>query len=610
MGKNDSYAFIESKIADLKGSYPFLRQKSDAYVFTALCVKATFYKNPAIQFTDEIINNFLVDSISDGGVDALLSDPNSETDDLIICQSKFYKAISFDDVRNAVDKMIHFYNEMQRGNYETVNATVQNRYQQLNAEIGDESKIHFVFYTSASKNGIREDRVQKLLDDNGLDATKYLVEIYFADNIVKEIKEAESRRPTIENGKICMDRSKNFLCYEENAIIVNVSAFSIKELYAANGNNLLSMNLRYYIRNKEVDKSIKSTIADNPETFWFKNNGITILCDEFKVDGKEVKLRNFSFINGGQTTYLISRSKEVNRENDFFLPCKIIKNIGETTDEKNRFGLEIAQAANSQKAIKLSDLKANASEQLLFGQAMRTIGVFYQTKRGEVPPKDYKTPDKNTDMVEVGKLCLAGIFQRPATSRSKYSVFYIDKYYRFIFDGNQQKISKIVKDLLYIDTYFRYKFLKEFLKKVSKDELRDTLTPFANNARTVGIAFIVFAARYSQKNLSNDDVKILFDNFERECAYDDYLFDIFKKIDYVFPEALSNNKDKYDEILDKLFALIIYEGSSYWNDREGRKGVDASNFLKKDQNYYGILNSRWRTIRKEILEIFDGVEWN
>jgi hypothetical protein len=36
---------------------------------------------------------------------------------------------------------------------------------------------------------------------------------------------------------------------------------------------------------------------------------------------------------------------------------------------------------------------------------MRNVGVFYQTKRGEVIPKDFKDDYKNTDLVEVGKLC-------------------------------------------------------------------------------------------------------------------------------------------------------------------------------------------------------------
>ena len=58
----------------------------------------------------------------------------------------------------------------------------------------------------------------------------------------------------------------------------------------------------------------------------------------------------------------------------------------ENEDEKNAFSLEIAKATNTQKPIKQVDLKANSPEQVRFAQAMREVGVFYQTKRGETVP--------------------------------------------------------------------------------------------------------------------------------------------------------------------------------------------------------------------------------
>lgn len=91
---------------------------------------------------------------------------------------------------------------------------------------------------------------------------------------------------------------------------------------------------------------------------WFKNNGITIICSSFRLDGKEVKLKDFSIINGGQTTYMIHKSKNVSEELNFYLPCKIIKTIGDTEDDKSNFILEIAKATNSQKAIKKSRFKS------------------------------------------------------------------------------------------------------------------------------------------------------------------------------------------------------------------------------------------------------------
>ena len=454
MATSESYNFIQDKIAVMKKDYPSLRDKPDDYVFTALCVRANYYKNPAIDFNEQTISEFIVDGQYDGGVDALLLDPNSEEENLILAQSKFYQDITFENVRDAIQKIILFYKDMERGDYQNVNVQVQRRFLTLNAEVGDESKIRFAFYTSARKNRIRADRIEKIVKEQFQGNDRFEVTLHYADDIVEEIKELESRRPTVESGIISIDEANNYLEYGEDAVIVNASAFSVKELYARHSTNLLSRNLRYYIRKRDIDASINDTIQHDPEQFWFRNNGITIVCDSFRVDGKEVHLKDFSIVNGGQTTTLIHKSKEITREKDLFLPCKIIKAMGEDVDEKNSFILDIAKATNSQKPIKQIDLKANAPEQVRFSNSMREVGIFYQTKRGETVPKAFKDCYRNTDLAQVGKLCLAGVFQLPAASRSKPSSLYNDRFYMPIFQGKQKSVASIVKELIYIDYFF------------------------------------------------------------------------------------------------------------------------------------------------------------
>ena len=609
MSQKTSYEIIQEKIHAMKDTHPCLRDKTDEVAFTALSVKSNLYKNPSLIFDDNDIKETLVDSVRDGGVDALLTDPNSEANNLIICQSKYYENITFDEVRDAVAKMILFYKSMERGEYEIVNEAVQRRYLSLRAEIGEESKICFVFYTSAPRNRIREDRIKKLLQDHDLDNSIFEIQLYFSDDIVDEIKESESRRPTVETGKITIDEANNALYYGDDAVIVNVSAFSIKELYAIHSTNLLSRNLRYYIKKRDIDSSINETINKTPATFWFKNNGITIICDWFEVDGKHVKLKNFSIVNGGQTTTLLHKSKEINKENDLYLPCKIIKTLGETEDEKNLFSLEIAKATNSQKAIKSIDLKANAPEQVRFAIAMRNAGIFYQTKRGEEIPKDFREDYKNTDLVEVGKLCLASIFQLPAASRNKPSTLYIEKFYNPIFNtSDQEQICSLLKELLYIDSYFGKSFIPKFDKDYENDPNSSEIIPFAHNARTICISFVALASRYYYKNLTDTDLKVIFDYTNKDKSYDEYFYDIFKDIEgykNILPKKIFNDKDKYDEILYKLFEIIIFAGSKYYDiKKEVDNTLSESNFLKKDGNYYAILKTEWRYISRQILDIF------
>ena len=604
-----SYDFIKNKIQSMKEAHPSLRSKADDYVFSALCVKSHLYKNPALIITESDYAEMIVDGQYDGGVDVLLTDPSSESSDLVIAQSKYYSSISFEDVFNAMTKMAAFYKDMQQGHYEQVNATVQRRFLTLNSEVGEESKIHFVFYTSAPQSGINKVRVEKKFRELFADSSQFEVSIFFGKDVVEEIKESESRRATVEHGKIRIDESGNCLLYGENAAIVNVSAFSIKTLYAQHNIQLLARNLRYHIAGRDIDKGIDETIRNNPESFWYKNNGITIVCSDFSIDGREVKLRDFSIINGGQTTYMIHKSRSIDEHNDFYLPCKIVKTEGDTEDEKNAFSLSIAKATNTQKPIKPVDLKANSPEQVRFAQSMREVGIFYQTKRGETVPRTFSEAYLNSSLVEIGKLCMAAIYQVPCASRTKPSALYNPQYYDKVFDGNQIQIAKLSKELLYIDYYFKNTFQKRFDRENADLPDANDRISFAHNARTICIAFVAFASRYYYGNISNNDLNTIFAVARMDSASDSRLYDIFANIDGVshfIPPEVFNEKDRYDDVLDKLFNVIIEAGITSFMMASGfDTTLNATNYLKKDKNYYSILAIHWRNISASINRIFE-----
>lgn len=605
---DEKYIFIKTKIDQMKELNRSLRDKPDDYVFTALCIKSNYYKNPSLTFNESIINETIVDGTNDGGIDALLTDPNSDESNLVLVQSKYYKEISFEDIANAITKMVRFYNDMINGNYGSVQQNVTRRFLNLNAEVGDESKIIFAFYTSANKNGIRKDRIDRAFKALVPNSDRFELCVLYSEDICDEIKEAESRRPSVESGKLLIDHANNFLEYGDEAIIANVSAFCIKELYGTNGLNLLARNLRYHVTGSNIDRAIKESIKTDSDMFWYKNNGLTIICDEFEISGKEIKLKNFSIVNGGQTTYNLYKSNDLNKQKDFYLPAKIIKVRGDTEDEKNLFALEIAKATNSQKAIKPVDLKANSPEQIRFAKTMRSNGIFYQTKRGEVVPREFSEEYKNTDLSEVGKLSLAAIFQLPATSRNKPSALYNQEYYELMFNGDQDKISKLTKELLYIDYYFKNIFLKKFDDKNKDNPNANELIPFAHNSRTTCIAFAAFASRYKSGNINNSKLTLLFNNI-REGSYSTHLYNIFRDIDSItslFPQSLFADKDEFDRVLHDLFDAIIKSGRKcFSNDRRHDSSLNETNYLKKDNNYYSILKTEWDTLSEKIDLIFD-----
>ena len=554
-------------------------------------------------------DNLFDDGGFDGGADILLSDPNSEGSDLVIGQSKFYKNITQEEVLNAVLKMVRFYNDMRDGNYEQFNARLQNRFITLYSEVGEESKIRFIFYTSAPQKKINKERIEAVFRKQFTDSDAVELSILFGSDVADEIEEFESRKAIIEHGKIRIDEAGNFLLYGDDAAIVNVSAFSIKQLYAEHNIALLSRNLRYHIKGGNIDREISKTINETPELFWLKNNGITIICDSFDIDGNVVKLRNFSIVNGGQTTYQLHRNRNINETNDLYLPCKIIKTVGESEEDKNAFSLSIAKAANDQKPIKPADLKANAPEQIRFARAMRDVGIFYQTKRGEIIPAKFQAAHLHTKLLDVGKLCLAAVFQEPCKSRSKPSATYAEKYYTPIFKENSTQVAAICQELLYMDNYFKETFQRKFDRDNEDDPNANTRISFAHNARTICIAFAALAARHHQNNINNSDLKTIFAAGQSQS--DSTAEALYKacrdlgSIQSLFPANLKANKDLYDATLDKLFEAIIDAGVITFSiERRHDPAVAPSNFLKNDKNYYSILADNWSTLKQAIDKIF------
>ena len=107
-------------------------------------------------------------------------------------------------------------------------------------------------------------------------------------------------------------------------------------------------------------------------------------------------------------------------------------------------------------------------------------------------------------------------------------------------------------------------------------------------------------------------MSILFSVARTESASDSRLYDIFSDIEgvsYFIPPDIFNQKDRYDDILNKLFNVIIDAGiTSFLMASRYDASLNATNYLKKDKNYYAILTDHWYTISTKIKNIFEEIK--
>ena len=148
---------------------------------------------------------------------------------------------------------------------------------------------------------------------------------------------------------------------------------------------LFARNIRGFLgRASDVNRSIEETLKDEPENFWYFNNGVTIICDEAKESGtagrKRLQIKNPQIINGQQTSNMLNLFGPTEAE----LLVKVIAIPREKPKDFNTFNdlvSEIVAATNWQNKISASDLKANDPEQIRIERELRKLGVLYIRKR-------------------------------------------------------------------------------------------------------------------------------------------------------------------------------------------------------------------------------------
>ena len=278
--------------------------------------------------------------------------------------------------------------------------------------------------------------------------------ISFGLDIEYEIMEIENPKEYVDEAVIQLDAPNNHMCFgTEESLIVNISARSLKCLYEQYGyRGLFAQNLRYYVKNARIDGNIVESIQEHPENFWYYNNGIILICDDYLIDGSNILVRNFSIINGGQTTKLVG---ETDFDRDFYIQCKIIKNKYESVDERLEFIANVAEATNTQKPIKDKDLIANRIEQRLLKRQLADAGIYCQIKRGEkVNKKLYPAAWQNTTNEELGQFLLSFVYQKPGTARgSKASICGNKERYHLLFSKKYN--SGLLSDLLKIKAFYK-----------------------------------------------------------------------------------------------------------------------------------------------------------
>lgn len=318
------------------------------------------------------------------------------------------------------------------------------------------------------------------------------------------------------------DQFNNFTLYENSseqprAIICNLSGyelakFTLKYISTELGRNILfGNNLREALDNSKTKEAMHKTINDQPERFWYYNNGITIIAEKLDFPGtnkqspskdkevEKIQLTNFSIINGAQTASALGayykeadidgNKKNMERLKNVFVLTRVVETKKDTVLRDS-----IAIYNNTQNPISNRDMASFRSEQKKLNQWLEgnaKPNIWVEIKRGTkpIPSINFEYHQKTTNEL-LAQLAFSGFLTKPFVAKDKKNLLFKDinslafneneDNYFTIFNDTQKEEEKGIlfkKNKVEIDellfVFYLHNEAKKNLKQFYLEELRN-----------------------------------------------------------------------------------------------------------------------------------------
>jgi len=421
-------------------------------------------------------------------------------------------------------------------------------------------------------------------DDYCVDIDKRLNSIYVeTKDIINENCNAE-----LEGGAVTDEKAVTAV-----GQIFVAKLYDLVSLYNETGDSLFSKNVRSGLLNDKnsVDSSIHETLSEEPEKFWFYNNGITLLADKVECrSSNRIKIvssndNEFSVINGAQTITAcadyfynpqIDEDKIENAKKNAYVMLRIVsvKEHGDKVkNTKDRLENKISVSLNRQKPIDSEDLAFNSELVYMINSLETDSSVGFNVRR-----KGDSIADSTYLLTQVARFVLASKLQRPGAAKNMYRANILKM------DGDSFKIKDVFPQLK--GTSIEKDFINQFgLVNISKklyDGMDDCVKKEERNVTLLKNGhyyFIAVVVKALFASTSDGPLEINLENIKNVSG----------KI---------SDKDVLNEIYQKYSDMIV----SITRDRS----VDYKE-LKKEDKYVEILESdEFKEFREDVRKIVFG----
>jgi hypothetical protein len=171
----------------------------------------------------------------------------------------------------------------------------------------------------------------------------------------------------------------------------------VAELMDKYGDRLLERNLRRHlgVSGNRVNQGIRDTLRSaSPRHFYFFNNGLTMICDDFDYNALQdtdhlLRVDNLQIVNGAQTCMTIAQTLREMRNEKLPLLDKVtvMARLYELPKGGQELVTRITRATNSQTPVDFRDIRSNDEIQARLEENIRLLGFSYSRKRAETAAK-------------------------------------------------------------------------------------------------------------------------------------------------------------------------------------------------------------------------------
>ncbi len=354
-------------------------------LFGLLCISSIYIGNTS---DFDTLSDTWVDGQFDGSIDFIYFDYDLRI--VYIGQAKYTK-INNSDCLRFIDNMIYSVNSIKEEKYTSIDGN------KIRLEIIDlvnkalDGQFNFEYVVFAKELINDQNNLKEEIKRKNANSSDYKVSAYYGENLLDLIIKSKIELKVIKQWEFNYDgrNSLRLFSSELDGYIINLSAWELIQLYIKNKGNLFKYNVREFISKNSgvsgiVNKGLRETVQETPERFWFANNGIIIIAEDVIFNLNNIRINDFSIINGAQTIsnlykFFLEAKQEKEKLQKVFIVTKIIKNFNNDRNINNL----IIRASNTQKPVSAWTFFSSDKMAIKMKTDLEKFGLILNIKEGD-----------------------------------------------------------------------------------------------------------------------------------------------------------------------------------------------------------------------------------